>query len=100
MSRPPSRNPALFNKLKIRRIDPHIRPLPIGGIIVWERGQCGYSEDHGHIEIVVSQKPPSASSDGCRPVLLDCLDKAADKGGVNVYVPVRSPAPTAAPTAR
>jgi hypothetical protein len=40
--------------------------IPVGSVIVWARGQCGYSSEHGHIEIVT--RPGRACSDGCAPI--------------------------------
>ena len=93
-----NRNPKLFDKLKLRKIDPGSLPggvLPIGSIIVYGRGQCGFSAAHGHIEIVVSSNPPKACSDGCMSVTpnrLKCITKNSPKGYVNVYVPARETA--------
>jgi hypothetical protein len=94
-----NRNPKLFDKLKLRKIDPstvHDKELPVGAIIVYGRGMCGFSREYGHIEIVVATKPAQACSDGCEsipPSRLSCIDKYSPKGWVNVYVPVKSPTP-------
>ncbi|MCX5796024.1 MAG: hypothetical protein NTY77_11065 [Elusimicrobia bacterium] len=93
-----NRNPKLFDKLKLRKIDPSTLPdkkLPLGAIIVYGRGMCGFSPEHGHIEVVVSVDPPKACSDGCEgipPSRLRCIERNSPKNWVNVYVPVRSPA--------
>lgn len=36
---------------------------PQGSVLVWNAGQCGFSSEHGHIEIVV--RPGHACSDFC-----------------------------------
>jgi hypothetical protein len=92
-----NQNPKLFDKLKLRKIDPNTLPdqrLPVGAIIVYGRGMCGFNAEHGHIEIVVSSDPPKACSDGCEGIpasRLQCIDKNSAGGGVSVYEPVRSP---------
>ncbi|MDD4952909.1 MAG: hypothetical protein PHV85_10200 [Desulfovibrionaceae bacterium] len=94
-----NRNPKLFDKLKLRKLDPAAlsdRKLPVGAIIVYGRGMCGFSPKHGHIEVVVSENPPKACSDGCMGIpssRFDCIKKNSPRNWVNVYVPVRSPAP-------
>jgi hypothetical protein len=94
-----NQNPKLFDKLKLRKIDPKTLPdnkFPVGAIIVYGRGMCGFSAEHGHIEIVVSVDPPKACSDGCEGIpagRLQCIEKYSTKGWVNVYEPVRSLAP-------
>ncbi|MBI5209381.1 MAG: hypothetical protein HY927_05340 [Elusimicrobia bacterium] len=88
-------NPKLFDKLKLRRLP--VEELggglpPVGSIVVYGRGQCGFSPEHGHIEIVVSHDPPKVCSDGCTaltPGRLMCIRKGGAKGGVNVYIPAR-----------
>lgn len=39
---------------------------PVGTVLVYQPGQCGYNATHGHIEIVVS--PNKACSDACQTV--------------------------------
>ncbi|MBI4676828.1 MAG: hypothetical protein HY748_04535 [Elusimicrobia bacterium] len=65
----------------------------LGSIIVYGRGQCGFSSEHGHIEVVVSRNPLQACSDGCMDVpksRLACIQERGQKGWVNVYIPARS----------
>ena len=94
-----NKNPKLFDRLKLRKIDPSTLPdgiPPVGAIIVYGRGMCGFSRAHGHIEIVVSSKPPKACSDGGEdipPSRSKCIQKYSPKNWVNVYVPVRTPGP-------
>lgn len=68
------KNPALL-KRKLRRIPEPSWPVPIGTIVVWSAGACGYSARSGHIEIVTRIKPPQACSDGCGPFQTACLDE-------------------------
>ncbi len=60
---------------------------PKGAIIVWARGQCGYSAVHGHIEVVVDDGA-RACSDFCGKIPTDC-------GAPSVFIPV-TPSPAAA----
>lgn len=39
---------------------------PVGTVLVYQPGQCGYNATHGHIEIVVS--PNKACSDACQTI--------------------------------
>ncbi|MBI5883845.1 MAG: hypothetical protein HZB91_12170 [Elusimicrobia bacterium] len=69
---------------------------PIGAIVVYGRSQCGFSPAHGHIEIVVSQNPPKACSDGYTDMdkgRLTCIRKKGKTGAVSVYIPVNDAAP-------
>ncbi|MBI5239969.1 MAG: hypothetical protein HY926_05825 [Elusimicrobia bacterium] len=68
------RNPALL-KRKLRRIPEPSWPVPIGTIVIWSAGACGYSAKSGHIEIVTRIKPPQACSDGCGTFQTACLDQ-------------------------
>ncbi|HQY62711.1 MAG: hypothetical protein IPF92_12320 [Myxococcales bacterium] len=60
---------------------------PKGSIIVWARGQCGYSAKHGHIEVVVDDGG-RACSDFCGKIPTDC-------GAPTVFIPVTATAPDA-----
>ncbi len=46
--------------------------VPLGSIIVWQPGQCGYHSLYGHIEIVVDNASSRACSDFCGSVRHDC----------------------------
>jgi hypothetical protein len=59
--------------------DPDMNDLPLGSVIVWGRGVCGYSPQHGHIEIVVAKD--RACSDFCGRIKRGC-------GTPDVFVPV------------
>ena len=67
------KNPGLLNR-KLRRIPEPSWPVPIGTIVVWSAGACGYSSKSGHIEIITRIKPPQACSDGCGTFQTACLD--------------------------
>lgn len=54
--------------------------LPLGAILVWRAGQCGYSAEHGHIEITIGGG--RACSDFCGRIKRDC-------GMPDVFVPVQ-----------
>ena len=60
-------------------------------IIVWGRGECGYSKSHGHIEVVSTADGSRACSDFCGRV------KTSRRCGIpDVFIPVRAdgqPAP-------
>lgn len=62
--------------------------LPVGAIVVWDRGVCGFNATHGHIEVVVSRRPayPSETllcSDGCQTLQTRC----SINSGVAIYMP-------------
>lgn len=62
--------------------------LPVGAIVVWDRGVCGFNATHGHIEVVVSRSPvyPSETrlcSDGCQTLQTSC----SINSGVAIYMP-------------
>jgi hypothetical protein len=57
--------------------------LPKGAIVVWPRGDCGYSKVHGHIEVVVDDASSRACSDFCGELRMDC-SKPPD-----VFIPVK-----------
>lgn len=57
---------------------------PKGAIIVWGRGECGYSKSHGHIEVVSTDDGSRACSDFCGRV------KTSRRCGIpDVFIPVR-----------
>ncbi len=64
-----------------------IAELPVGGIVVYERGACGFSKKHGHIEIVVSEN--KLCSDGCEGFEQACLDDDAVRARIHIYIPVK-----------
>lgn len=52
--------------------------IPVGSVIVWRPGQCGYSSQHGHIEIAIGGG--RACSDFCGRIKTGC-------GMPEVFVP-------------
>lgn len=81
------KNPALL-KRKLRRIPEPSWPVPIGTIVIWSAGACGYSATSGHIEIVTRIKPPQACSDGCGTFQTACLDElSADPARARTELP-------------
>ena len=64
--------------------------LPLGGIVVYERGACGFSRRSGHIEVVVGEN--ELCSDGCESFEAACLQDPAVRARIHVYVPVKKPA--------
>lgn len=72
----------LRSELRLKRIYPRLNEVPVGSILVWNRGACGFSGASGHIEIVVA--PGQACSDGCQGI-----DTSCDVRGVSIYYPVK-----------
>ena len=68
------KNPGLLHR-KLLRVQAPSWPLPIGTVVVWSPGACGYSSTSGHIEIVTRIKPPQACSDGCGTFQVACLNE-------------------------
>lgn len=71
---------ALYGDFRLKAIDATAADAPVGSVIVWDRGQCGFSALHGHIEIVAS--PGYACSDFCGYMYNTC-------GKPRVYMPVK-----------
>jgi len=67
-----------------------VSDLPLGGIVVYERGACGFSRRSGHIEVVVGED--RLCSDGCESFEAACLEDPAVRSRIHVYVPVKTPA--------
>jgi hypothetical protein len=83
-------NPAAMRKhISMARIKTpeKISDLPVGGIVVYQRGACGFSSRHGHIEVVVS--PGRLCSDGCQPAYQECFGNPGIRSRISVYVPVK-----------
>ncbi|MCX5787223.1 MAG: hypothetical protein NTX64_01750 [Elusimicrobia bacterium] len=70
------KNPGLLHR-KLLRVPSPQWPLPIGTIVVWSAGACGYSAESGHIEIITRIKPPQACSDGCGTFQVACMEELA-----------------------
>ncbi|MDD2805867.1 MAG: hypothetical protein PHV33_09950 [Elusimicrobiales bacterium] len=61
--------------------------IPVGSIIVYERGACGFSRKAGHIEVVT--KADWACSDGCESLDQACFEDPAVSARIHVIVPVK-----------
>jgi hypothetical protein len=79
----------LDETLRLRRIPTPERgsAMPVGSLVVFERGLCGYNRRHGHIGIVTT--PGMICSDGCEAFRERCLRAPRSRRKVHVYVPVR-----------
>ncbi len=71
---------ALHSDFGLQAIDSTSADAPVGSVVVWDPGQCGFNSTHGHIEIVTS--PGYACSDFCGYMYNDC-------GKPRVYMPVK-----------
>ncbi|MEI8027677.1 MAG: hypothetical protein WCI18_15120 [Pseudomonadota bacterium] len=70
----------LLQNFKLKKMSVSGSDIPVGSVIVWKPGQCGYSASAGHIEIVVS--PGRACSFYCGAICTSAVPE--------VYVPVKS----------
>lgn len=79
------KNPAALRRLGFAEVKLKLGEAPPkGAIIVWGRGECGYSKSHGHIEVVIDDGG-RACSDFCGRV------KTSRKCGIpDVFIPVRA----------
>lgn len=78
------RNPSeLLRIFKLKKSSVYPEKAPLGSVIVWNPGQCGYSGAHGHIEIAVGNG--KACSDFCGPIATHCSLP-------RIYVPTSSSA--------
>lgn len=76
------RNPQdLSSTFHLRKSNVYPESAPLGSVIVWNPGQCGYSSRHGHIEIAIGGG--QACSDFCAPIATTC-------SAPRVYVPTES----------
>jgi hypothetical protein len=64
--------------------NPDLDALPKGAIVVWPRGDCGYSKTSGHIEIVIDEHSSRACSDFCGNLHKNCRTPP------DVFIPVTS----------
>ena len=62
--------------------------IPVGSIIVYGKGVCGFSSSSGHIEVLV--RPDWACSDGCESLDQGCFEDAAAREQIYVITPVKS----------
>jgi len=83
-------NPAVMRReLKLVKIPTPSDKLeiPVGSIIVYERGACGFSGKAGHIEVIT--RPDWACSDGCQSLEQACFSSPAVRGRIHVMIPVK-----------
>ena len=69
----------LLQNFKLKKMSVSGSDIPVGSVVVWKPGQCGYSATAGHIEIVVS--PGKACSFYCGAICTSAVPE--------VYVPVK-----------
>lgn len=84
-----NRNPGtLRSQIKLAKMETPAKAsdLPMGAIVVYNRGVCGFSGRSGHIEVKVA--PNLLCSDGCQPAYQECFGSAAARAGISVFVPV------------
>lgn len=74
------RDPAALASAGFAKSSTSLDALPLGAILVWSPGQCGYSAEHGHIEINIGKG--RACSDFCGNIKRSC-------GKPDIFVPVR-----------
>ena len=84
-------NPETMRKeLKLARIPtPSDKAeIPVGSIIVYGKGACGFSSTSGHIEVLV--RPDWACSDGCESLDQSCFSDADMREQIYVITPVKA----------
>jgi len=82
-------NPELLSQIRLEKFETPatVAEIPVGSIVVYDRGACGFSSKHGHIEVTVSEN--YLCSDGCESFDQGCLDDADTRSQINVYIPVK-----------
>jgi uncharacterized protein YraI len=63
---------AYTRRVGFQNVNVSMSNVPKGTIIVWDRGQCGYSSKWGHIEIAVDSSSRTACSDFCGSIKKSC----------------------------
>jgi len=61
--------------------------VPLGSILVYDRGWCGFSSASGHIEVLTG--PNKACSDNCEGLDQNCFADPSIREHVHVYIPVK-----------
>lgn len=61
--------------------------VPLGSILVYDRGWCGFSSRSGHIEVLTA--PDWACSDGCENLDQECFSDPETREHVHVIIPVK-----------
>lgn len=82
-------NPDLLSQIKLEKFETPAAAsaIPVGSIVVYDRGACGFSGKHGHIEVAVAEN--YLCSDGCESFDQACLDDTDTRAQINVYIPVK-----------
>ena len=62
--------------------------VPLGSILVYDRGWCGFSQRSGHIEVLTA--PDWACSDGCENLDQNCFADPQIREHVHVIIPVKN----------
>ena len=74
-------------KLAILPTPENKEEVPLGSILVYDRGWCDFSSKSGHIEVLTA--PDKACSDGCEGLDQNCFADPAIREHVHVIIPVR-----------
>ena len=74
-------------KLAILPTPENKEEVPLGSILVYDRGYCDFSSDSGHIEVLTAQD--KACSDGCEGLDQKCFADPDIRAHVHVIVPVK-----------
>lgn len=75
-------------KLAILPTPENKEEVPLGSILVYDRGFCDFSPKSGHIEVLTG--PDKACSDGCEGLDQKCFADPAIREHVHVIIPVKS----------
>lgn len=74
-------------KLAILPTPENKEDVPLGSILVYDRGYCDFSPKSGHIEVLTA--PDKACSDGCEGLDQKCFADPAIREHVHVIIPVK-----------
>lgn len=74
-------------KLAILPTPENKEEVPLGSILVYDRGFCDFSAKSGHIEVLTA--PDKACSDGCEALDQKCFADPAIREHVHVIIPVK-----------
>lgn len=74
-------------KLAILPTPENKEEVPLGSILVYDRGFCDFSPKSGHIEVLTA--PDRACSDGCEGLDQKCFSDPAIREHVHVIIPVK-----------
>lgn len=74
-------------KLAILPTPENKEEVPLGSILVYDRGFCDFSPKSGHIEVLTA--PDKACSDGCEGLDQKCFGDPAIREHVHMIIPVK-----------